>query len=195
MIEKSLSEVQAQIESGDLLLFRGAGWISRLIGTAGRTNYTHCGKADWWDEILYICEVREFKGGRIVTLGSQVAKYPGRIDVYQANAINNPNYNRQAASLYMRRFAGCAYGWWSVMAATLLHLPFVRFLVHVDYTLESEATDEGPGKPPYCSQAVSMADIIGGGVDPVPNLPSRLTEPGDLARSSFYDYRFTLSGL
>ena len=31
-----------------------------------------------------------------------------------------------------------------------------------------------------------------GGVDPVPNLADRLTEPGDLARSAFYEYRFTL---
>jgi hypothetical protein len=37
-----------------------------------------------------------------------------------------------------------------------------------------------------------MADRLGGGVDPVENLPDRLTEPADLARSPFYRYRFTL---
>jgi hypothetical protein len=40
-----------------------------------------------------------------------------------------------------------------------------------------------------------MADRIGGGVDPVPHLADRLTEPADLARSPFFRYRFTLSGV
>jgi hypothetical protein len=37
-----------------------------------------------------------------------------------------------------------------------------------------------------------MADRLGGGVDPVPHLADRLTEPADLARSPFYEYLFTL---
>ena len=40
-----------------------------------------------------------------------------------------------------------------------------------------------------------MADRIGGGVDPVPHLADRLTEPADLARSPFFRYRFTLAGV
>ena len=40
-------------------------------------------------------------------------------------------------------------------------------------------------------EAVSRA-CRRGGVDPVPNLADRLTEPGDLARSAFFGYRFTL---
>jgi hypothetical protein len=31
-----------------------------------------------------------------------------------------------------------------------------------------------------------------GGADPVPNLADRLTEPADLARSTFYRYHSTL---
>jgi hypothetical protein len=38
-----------------------------------------------------------------------------------------------------------------------------------------------------------MADRVGGGVDPVPDLANRETEPADLARSPFYRYRFTLA--
>jgi hypothetical protein len=30
------------------------------------------------------------------------------------------------------------------------------------------------------------------GIDPVPNLNDRITEPNDLARSSLFEYRFTL---
>ena len=51
--------------------------------------------------------------------------------------------------------------------------------------------DDASTWPPFCSQAVSMADRQGG-IDPVPNLADRLTEPADLSRSEFYEYRFTL---
>ena len=37
-----------------------------------------------------------------------------------------------------------------------------------------------------------MADREGG-IDPVPNLADRLTEPADLSRSAFFRYQFTLT--
>lgn len=192
MIEKALSEVRGEILQGDLLLFRGKGLVSWLISKAGRTNYTHAAKADWWDDELYCCEVRELKGGRIVTLQSQVKQYPGLIDVYRTNPSNNPSYDRQAAARYMRNFAGCNYGYWSVIGTAFLHMFLVRLLTRTDYTTEIDS-GEAPSKPPYCSQAISMADRIAGRVDPVLNLADRLTEPGDLARSPFYEAMFTLS--
>jgi len=41
--------------------------------------------------------------------------------------------------------------------------------------------------------ALTLADRLGGWVDPVPHLADRLVEPGDLARSLFYQYLFTLA--
>ena len=55
--------------------------------------------------------------------------------------------------------------------------------------VEDDAIDR---RPPFCSQACAMTDRIAGGVDPVPHLSDRLTEPADLARSTFYEYAFTL---
>jgi hypothetical protein len=69
----------------------------------------------------------------------------------------------------------------------LLHLPLVRWLMTAH--LDDAAPD---GRPPFCSHACAMADRQGGGVDPVPHLADRFTEPADLARSPFYRYRFTL---
>jgi hypothetical protein len=87
----------------------------------------------------------------------------------------------------MRRLAGCDYGYSAVLAAAMLHLPLVRLAVRAD--VDDKAIDR---RPPFCSQACAMADRIGGRVDPVPHLADRLTEPADLARSSFYQYLFTL---
>jgi hypothetical protein len=184
----ALSQCATQIWNGDLLLFRGRGLLSRLIGTAGRSHYTHVARVVWWRDTLFCCEVRELKGGRAVTLESQVRKFPGAIDVFAVNPENRwPEYDRDAADQFMLRLAGCDYGYWGVLQAALLHMPFVRFLVRPE-TEDAHCA----ARPPFCSQACVMADRIGGGVDPVPHLADRITEPADLARSPFYRYRFTL---
>jgi len=135
--------------------------------------------------------VRELKGGRAVTLESQVCKFAGLIDVFEANPSRRwGNYDRRGAARYMRRLAGCDYGYLGVLKAALQHLPLWRFVIRPDMNDKKRTS-----QPPFCSQACAMADRLGGGVDPVPHLADRLTEPGDLARSPFYRYRFTLAGV
>jgi len=178
------SEVRDEIRDADLLLYRRWG----LISSAGRGQYSHAAKAAWWDGDLFCLEIRELVGGRAVTLESQLKRYPQRIDVFQVNPDDRwPQYDRAGAVRFMRRLAGCSYGWVNLLGTALLHLPLVRLLVRAN--TDDEAVDH---RPPFCSQAVAMADRIGGGVDPVEHLADRLTEPNDLARSPFYRYRFTL---
>ncbi len=173
------------IHDGDLLLFCRRG----LISIAGRGIHSHAGKAAWWGDRLYLLEMRQFKGGRAVPLSSQVAAWPGRWDFFRANARNRwPTYDRRRSTELMKQFAGQPYGWSAVTAAALLHLPIVRLFMHPD--VDDKAVDR---RPPFCSHACAMADRIGGGVDPVPMLSDRLTEPADLARSPFYEYRCTLT--
>ncbi|MCG8451233.1 MAG: hypothetical protein MI725_16825, partial [Pirellulales bacterium] len=165
--------------------------VSRLIGVAGRSEFSHAARAIWWGETLFCCEVRELKGGRAVTLESQVHRFPGRIDVFETNPGNRWNeYDRAGAVRYMRRLAGCDYGYFGVLQAALRHLPLWRFWVRPDMD-DKKVTR----RPPFCSQACAMADRLGGRVDPVPYLADRVTEPADLARSNFYRYRFTLAGI
>lgn len=178
------AEVRHEIRDGDLLLFRRRG----LIAAAGRGEHCHAAKAAWWDDDLFCLETRALVGARAVTLSSQVRRYPGRIDVFQTNPGNRwPQYDRRKATRFMRRLAGCDYGYWGLLAAGLLHLPVLRLLVRPD--VDDRAVDR---RPPFCSHACAMADRLGGGIDPVPHLADRLTEPADLARSPFYEYRFTL---
>jgi hypothetical protein len=180
----TLAAAKPHITDGDLLLFRRRS----LISIAGRGEHSHAAKAAWWGDDLFCLEVREWHGGRAVTLDSQVRKFPARIDVYRTNPANRwPEYDRSRATQLMRRLAGCDYGYAAVLAAAMLHLPFVRMAVWAQ--TEDHAL---PSRPPFCSQACAMTDRLGGGVDPVPHLADRLTEPADLARSPFYEYAFTL---
>ena len=178
------ADVRREIQSGDLLLFRRRG----LIAAAGRGRHGHAAKAAWWEGDLFLLETRAAVGCRAVTLSSQVRRYPGRIDVYETNPQGRwSEYDRTRAVRFMRRLAGCDYGYWGIFQAALLHLPVVRLFVRP--VVDDRAVDR---RPPFCSQACAMADRLGGGVDPVKHLADRLTEPADLARSPFYRYRFTL---
>jgi hypothetical protein len=180
-----LAQARDQIRDGDLLLFRRRG----LISIAGRGDHSHAAKAAWWSDDIFVLEVREWLGGRAVTLASQVARFPSRIDVFQTNPDERwPEYDREGATRMMRRMAGCAYGYAGVLAASLLHLPVARLLARADV-----CDAEPSGRPPFCSQACAMSDRIGGGVDPVAHLADRMTLPADLARSPFYEYLFTLT--
>lgn len=179
-----LDQALSKIQDGDLLLWRKRG----VISIAGRGRHTHAAKAAWWGDDLFCLEIREFRGGRAVTLASQVQAFPGQIDVFEVNPDNRwPTYDRHGSTQQMRQKAGRPYGYANLFAAALLHTPLVRC-----FTKPNLNDEERSRLPEFCSQACASADRRGGGVDPVPNLNDRLTEPADLARSPFYRFRFTL---
>ncbi|MBN1395698.1 MAG: hypothetical protein JW959_11800 [Pirellulales bacterium] len=177
-------EARKKIRGGDLLLFRTRGWPWRMVGVAGRSEYSHAAMAGWWNGRLMCIEMCG-GGGRATLLSNVVRRRPGAVDVYQANAAGGARrFSRSKAVRAMIDVTGRRYGWFNLVRAATLHLPIVRFFVKPE-------TDDAEARPPFCSQAVAAATRAAG-VDPVPNLADRITEPGDLARSSFYTYRFTL---
>lgn len=178
------SDVRHEIRDADLLLFRRRSRIARLIAVAGRSPYVHAALAGWWKDRLMCVEMTS-GGGRAQLLSNLAARWPEVIDVYRTNTTGR-RFSRQRALRAMIGITGRRYGWLSLCRAAVLHMPVCRFLVHPD-TNDFDASTW----PPFCSQAVAMAHRAGG-VDPVPNLADRLTEPGDLGRSPFYEYRFTL---
>ena len=183
-IHMDYADVRDAIRDADLLLFRRRNRLTRLIAVAGRSQYVHAAMAGWWNDRLMCVEMTS-GGGRAQLLSNIVARWPGVIDVYQANAARR-RFSRRRALLAMIAITGKPYGWLNLSRAALLHLAAFRFLAQPD-TNDLETSTW----PPFCSQAVATAARAGGG-DPVPNLADRLTEPGDLARSAFYEYRFTL---
>lgn len=206
-----LSEAaDAGMRSGDLLLYQaGRSVVDLFISRAGRTRYCHAGRA-WlalpglmaqhWRALDTIA----WHGGRNVSLAAEVSRCPGRIDVFEPNPgapKDDENVGYGVAGAWGRGYdpsLACdwllanvvdqPYGWWSICRASLLHLPFVRLLVRP----QTDDQAFNGGLLPYCSHAQAMADRVGG-FDPVVNLADRLVEPGDLARSPFYRYRFTLT--
>lgn len=97
------SEAKPLINEADVLLFRGKGFMSYMIGVGGESPYSHVALASWingnsntQEGILECVEFREGSpfagilsssngrgGGRAVNLGVQVNQYPNQIDVYR----------------------------------------------------------------------------------------------------------------
>ena len=194
-IERKLSDVAHEILVADLLLYRGAGFLSFLIRMAGRSEYSHSAKVNRLvsnrDSTLYVIETREWEGAGISPLKSQVEKYQGQIDVFRTNPDELPGYSREASASYMRRFDGACYGYRAVWRAAIDFLPVFRLFASHDFLTENGRHERAP----FCSQLCAMADHFGGGIDPVPGLANRITLPGDLAHSRFYRYQFTLVGV
>ena len=171
---------------GDLLLYRDDSLQETLISRAGRSPYGHAGMLARSGQKWCVLEMTEWHGGRCRLLEEAVREDPGQWDVYLANAGNRWSWDRPRAVAEMWRLAKKPYGWRHVLWVALLHLPIVRAFVPA-VTADADADRHAP----FCSEAVSIATRLAG-VQAVPNLPDRLVEPGDLARSLFYDYALTL---
>lgn len=189
------TRAMAPINVGDLVLFRALPWsldprtwwrslVNHAIAWMGRTDYCHAGKIVLVHGEYFVAEMVEGCGGRLWPLKRYAQTRGGLLDVFRPDSHG---YDGRGAVRQMIEFVGEPYGWGAIASAFALHLPFVRHLARTAPTLREQ---EGH---PYCSAAVAMADEEGGGVDPVPELATRHTEPGDLARSHLYGRNYVLT--
>ena len=185
-----------EIEDADLLLWRPHGClIARvrgwIVAQLTRGEHCHASKAAWKDGVLQTIGTEEGSGGVEEPLEPLVRCYPGRIDVYKANPENRwPEYDRAASIAWTREHGvGRAYGWRATVRCALSRVVILRWLPWFSPNRDDDANGT---KPPNCSALCAMSDRLGGGVDPVEDRSDLATEPGDLARSKFYRFRFTL---
>lgn len=195
------ASARGTIQSGDVLLFESHGWISATIRWATRSRYSHAALALWLEEPpverLLVAESRELRGCRLVPLSSAVAG--ARVTVMRCV---RPLSDVQVAVLTGTALdrLGQPYGWRHIALDAIGRLPLMalagtlglfRRLPVVGRLLErlpfgkaySENDLEDPGTRVKCSTYVALC-YRAAGIDLVPNLADRSTDPGDLARSA-----------
>lgn len=184
-------DVRSRIYNGDLLLFRPSvpdgevgDTTSEAIAAGGRSVYSHAAMAARWFNVM-MCIGMGYGGGEAVPLSDLVNKHPGHWDVYETNAIRKFSFNRGMLIDTMIRTTSAPYGWSNFFRLCASKLPFVRWFV------KTPTKDCCDSEGWVCSESFARACRIAG-YDPVPNLADRATEPGDLARSPFFKYKFTL---
>ena len=193
MIPKSYTEVRRQIRDGDTLFYRtDRSLFNRVIRRGTGSELVHVGKAAWWgdpdnDGRLYLLDTVIHKGGRAVLFSSQVEWAPGHWDWYTVNRQRYPHYDAKGAVAWMQELTGHPYGLGAVVSIAVRHTPMLSWFFRPD--TDDTHVDE---RPPFCSMAAAMADRIGGGVDPVPNLADAFVSPAALAESPLWLYQCTL---
>ena len=181
------SVVEAPLQNGDVLQYRGSGLISSWIRWLTHGVHSHSAMLRIDEHGGDVLEVREFKGGRAVPLLGEVARNGGRIDVFRPR-VDVFAYDANAAVERMRDLTSRHYGYLGILRIFLQRMPFVwRFMraSTADYERGAESC------APFCSHAVAMA-CSAGGVDPVPRKPDALVTPADLTCSLLFDYVCTL---
>ena len=186
------SEATPLIQEADILLFRGRGFISWLIQRYGSGVHSHVGIAHWDNGNLQCVEFREFRGGRSVSLKTQVDNSPFGIDVFRAAKrvdYENDSYIlddvvKSKIATTMLKLTGLPYGWRNIWKLVKHYLPFCRLA-------RQNIKDNIATKIFVCSTAAAYAYRTSY-IDPVPYLADSAVTPSDLARSSLFEYQFTL---
>lgn len=195
------------IEEGDVLLFRGGSFVSRVIQKLGGGLYSHCALASWngpSKNILECIEFREWKGSRTTALRQQVAEFDGLIDVFRPDrkcfnykvkierdgkitiSEEEKIFNGQLITDDFRRLTGLPYGWTRIFAIAMRKLSFFRI-----YSSDIDIDDLGVDLAMVCSTSIAYL-FRKHFVDLVRFKPDTVTEPSDLSRSPVLNYLFTL---
>ena len=191
------------LQEGDILLFRGSGLISFLIQRYTGGLHSHVALASKNKDTWMCVEFREFKGGRSVSLHSQVKDNPTNIDVFRpVNSVSyqemiydgtiknvDKNYTPEVAAAMtgdVIKWTGQPYGWKNIFQMFMRFIPGARIF-------KQDTNDDDVTKAKVCSTAVTVA-LRKEFMDPVPYLADDRVSPADLARSPIIQYLFTIDG-
>lgn len=200
------SAARSLIKNGDVLLFEARGWVAATIRWATRSTFSHAALAVWWGGRLMCVESREGSGCRAVPLSSVLRS--AAVSVFRPQVPIPAGVQGFAADLDRIELDGTIearrgdvadvaiarlgqpYGWWSIVRDALSRLPVLAlFWRRRHYSIDDL---EDPGVRVKCSTLVALAWRQGAGLDLVPNLADRSTDPGDLARSAALRRLYTL---
>ena len=169
-----------RLRTGDIALSRSDGGpANRLIVLGTGSPYVHATMIGWSNGVLMLAEARQWRESHLVTLSSQVKRWPGLYDVYR---VRGP-FHAAVAWAAMVRATGTPYGWGQLLreAARKMLGPLVT-------AKDNDAADDYPRD---CSALVNFAGRAGGRC-PRPELADEAVEPGHFAAAAFARYLGTL---
>jgi hypothetical protein len=76
-------DIRSRVEDGDVILFRGTVFLSRVIERASQGTYSHCGIAANWGERKMLLQAELLDGVQAVPMSVAVGTYSGRTDWYK----------------------------------------------------------------------------------------------------------------
>jgi hypothetical protein len=183
---KTYQELRQQIQTGDLLLFRGNRMLSGVIESLSDSPYSHCAILARWDDRIILFQ-SDLRGVEILPASTMVCKYQGKVDWWPLKA----EWRREGVldeRLLLDTaltLLGLKYAYWPLVKLGL-RIMFGRAL----NPKEAHATPDSL----FCSQFVSLVYRTASHekirVNQSANDAS--TSPADFARSGFFEPRVQL---
>lgn len=161
--------IRGKIRDGDILLFRGKSWISRIICRVTGSPYSHAAIVAWWDDRLMVLEAVG-KGIVVSRMSIVVNQYSGKVELWTTDR----DLRRTEVIHAAQRLLGKRYSPYKLIR-NLERIMFGR-------PRHEEADPEAPPADFVCSEFVSRV-WRAGGIDLVGDAPDMYTRPSDIAKS------------
>lgn len=174
-------QFRQQMQDGDVLLFKGQSWLSKIIKWRTKSAYSHAGIVVWWSDRLMVLEAVG-KGVLARPISYNLNHYEGDINYYRPTETLSAE-TRKNMALFAQEQLGKEY-------ATKRLVGFF-FKLLFNRPLESQDKKEAAGRY-FCSEYV--ADIYSkNGLDLDIERGTAYTSPDRLANSKGLQYVVTLN--
>lgn len=162
-------ETRARIRTGDVLLFQGKSWVSRVIRAGSKSAYSHAGLTAWWNDRLVVMQSAG-RGVEVLPVSTAVDQYDGRVDWYTVKAHLDGKLDRDMLFEEAVDKLGTPYA-----SVGLLELMWRMLIGTFRRTPDPKVRPEAM----FCSQYVSYC-YRQAGVDLREDTEDACTSPGDL---------------
>jgi hypothetical protein len=178
---RNYRDTRGEMRTGDLLLFSGTSWLSRMIEGVTRSSYSHVALVANMDGRLLAFQADP--GGVVVQPASKVVcRYNGMVDWWSLDDGPRTRLRERDAIDTALTLLGLRYGYLSSVVLGLRKLLRSRL-----------CRDDSPLLPRamFCSEFVSMC-LRNGGVDVNAELNDLSTTPNDIVSSRMFSKRCRL---
>lgn len=173
------SEIRDQIQDGDIILFRGARLLSRMIEAGSKSKYSHAAIALWWHRRLMLLQA-EIQCIQAVPLSVALGKYKGVADWYRVRDEHRARIDFAPILDEAKVDLGLAYSTSELLKSAL------HSLVGLDLPPDCETPHAL-----FCSQYVARCFRVGG-LPLIEGMTDIETTPGHISKSPILEYSGTL---
>ena len=173
------SEIRGRIQDGDIILFRGARLISRMIQAGSGSKYSHAAIALWWHRRLMLLQA-ELECIQAVPLSVALGQYKGIADWYRVRDEHRASTDFAPILDEAKIDLGLAYST-SEMLKSALH-----GLVGLDLPPDCETPHAL-----FCSQYVARCFRVGG-LPLVEGMSDIEITPGHISSSPILEHTGTI---
>ena len=171
------------MKTGDVLMFKGTGFLSWLIKTKTKSVYSHAGVIAWWGNRLMVLEAI---GSGIVArpISYVLTKYEGGFDYFRPKKVMSDDEKKTMLD-YAQRQLGKKY-------ASIRLLKYF-FIVMLNLKMKPSELNDAPGISGkyFCSHYVA-AIYNAVGVDLQVGMSDKYTTPDQIANSEELSFIGTL---